>query len=235
MSRLLRKYKLESFTQLVQFLEDYMHIDSIKNEFISYVTTHKTEFYREEKHFDIVLSEVRHLLKSQSEIRIWSSACSIGAEPYTIAIHLAKNLPDNDFAKIKILATDIDVESIKTASIGIYTHEQLFGLSDADINRFFKAEGDKYIASDLIKNPIYFSRLNLMESQYNISKKLDIILCRNVLIYFNQQDRNYIFANLVKNITDSGLILLAYSEAGCVESNQFRLTSDSVYRKLGLV
>ncbi len=92
MLKLIRRYNLHDYTDLVAFLSTSMNDLQIKNDFISAVTTNKTDFFREEVHFNILLSEVKSALSARSEAWIWSSACSIGAEPYTMAMHLKENL-----------------------------------------------------------------------------------------------------------------------------------------------
>jgi len=233
MLKLIRKYNLQDYSHLAIFLKQEIANADIKNEFISAITTNKTDFFREEIHFEILLNEVKKSLAARSEAWIWSSACSIGAEPYTMAIHLKENLTPQEFNQVKILATDIDVACLKSATEGFFNDSQMFGLNTYYRDKYFDPIGDIYQIQAEIKNKIHFAPLNLFNYPYSISRYFDIIFCRNVLIYFTAADRETVCRSLSKYLKPTGCLILGLSETGSIQIPELKLQSNATYRKVG--
>lgn len=230
--KLIRKHNLADYSELVTFLKKEIHNLSVKNDFISALTTNKTDFFREEIHFEILLNEVKQALKIKNEVYIWSSACSIGAEPYTMAIHLKENLAPNEFDRVKILATDIDVSCLNSATEGFYTEQQMAGLNPLLKNKYFDEMAGLYQIDPKIKAKIHFSQMNLFNYPYSISKYFDVIFCRNVLIYFTSEDREKVCRYLSKYLQPTGCLILGLSETGSIQIPELKLQSNSTYRRV---
>lgn len=232
LGKMLRKYNLTEYSQLVDFLKENKNQPKIINEYICCLTTNKTDFYRESIHFDILLAEVKKSLTLNSEVFVWSSACSIGAEPYTIAIHLKEKLTPAEYDRVKILATDIDISCLKSATDGFFNAQQIEGLSPIILDKYFNEIGSIYEINKEIKNKVHFSQLNLFNYPYSISRKFDVIFCRNVLIYFTAEDRHKICTHLSDYLKPEGLLILGLSETGSIQLNNLKLTSNSTYKKV---
>ena len=234
LTKLMRKHHLNDFHELTTFLDQNLKNNTVKNDFISCLTTNKTDFFREAVHFDILLKEVKKALAEKAEAFIWSSACSIGAEPYTMAIHLKENLTPVEFDRVKILATDIDVSCLNSATEGFFNSQQVEGLPPHILNKYFSELAGLYSIDDSLKQKVHFSQLNLFNYPYSISRKFDVIFCRNVLIYFTPEDRNTICHNLSHYLKAEGSLILGLSETGSITVPQLKLTSNSTYQKVQL-
>ncbi len=229
--KVLRLHALENFAALKALLEKNPS-EKLKDDFISCMTTNKTEFYREKDHFSQLPELLKERLEQKNPVYIWSSACSTGQEPYTLAMHFHENYKKEDFEKIKILATDIDPDVLKTATDAYYQEAQLDGLSPSQINNYFDSLANLYTLKDFIKDKVHFSRLNLFSFPFPIQKKFDVIFCRNVLIYFKPEDRQKACENLVHYLNVGGYLVLGLSEAGSVQLKDFKSLGNSTYRKI---
>lgn len=229
--KVLRLHALENFSTLMSLLEKKPS-EKLKDDFISCMTTNKTEFYREKDHFLQLPELLKERLQQKKPIYIWSSACSTGQEPYTIAMHFHENYKKEEFDNIKILATDIDQDVLKTATDAYYQESQLDGLSPSQINNYFDSLANLYTLKDFIKEKVHFSRLNLFSFPFPIQKKFDVIFCRNVLIYFKPEDRQKACENLVHYLNVGGYLILGLSEAGSVQLKDFKSLGNSTYRKI---
>ncbi len=232
MLKLIRKYNLSDYTELADFFKKEITKAHIKNDFISAMTTNKTDFFREEVHFDILLAEVKKALATRMEAYIWSAACSIGAEPYTMAIHLKEHLTPAQYNQVKILATDIDQTCLKSATEGFFNDSQMFGLSDHLKNKYFTELAGIYEINSDIKAKVHFAPLNLFDHPYSISRYFDVIFCRNVLIYFKPNDREIICRNLSKYLQPTGCLVLGLSETGSVQIPELKLVANATYKKV---
>ena len=228
--KVLRIHALPTFADLMNKLQDSPS-EKLKEDFISCMTTNKTEFFRESVHFTQIPDLLKDKLKSKEPIYIWSSACSTGQEPYTMALHFHENYPIEVFERIKILATDIDKDVLKTASEGYYQESQLEGLTQVQIDKYFDSVANLFTLKDFIKNKVHFSKLNLFSYPFAINKKFDIIFCRNVLIYFKPEDRQRACENLLHYLSVGGHLVLGLSEAGSVQLPDVKSIGNSTYRK----
>ena len=215
--KLVRKHKLASFGSYCDLLrtED----EDVVVEFVNAITTNLTSFYRERHHFKYLQDElIPKLVKTRPErrIRIWSSACSTGEEPYSIAMTLAQTLgPRLPQWDVKILATDIDTQVLNVAKNGVYDEDRIADLTDAERKMWFKkGKGDN---SNLVrvdpglKDLIVFKPLNLLES-WPFRGPFDVIFCRNVLIYFDRQTQDQIILRFSEYLRPGGVLMLGHSE-----------------------
>ena len=197
LSRRLRALNLADF-------EDYCHLleedgQGELNAFINAITTNLTSFFREPHHFDhlqnTVVPDLLNKNASARRIRIWSAGCSTGEEPYSIAMAMAEVLPDDSW-DCRILATDIDTDVLMKAERGIYPLERVASLSQARLKRWFSRgsganQGLTRVVPEL-REMITFRRLNLME-EWPVNGPIDVLFCRNVVIYFDKETQRLIF------------------------------------------
>ena len=212
----------------------------LKNEFISSMTTHTTEFFREPFHFEELRKITEEKLKSHSvsELRVWCAAASTGQEPYTIAMVLLDVTSRLRPLSVKILATDIDIQVLQIAAKGNYKKSDLDKLPANFRERFFvKANGnsgptDMMAASKELKSALRFAPLNLALQTYPFQHRFDVIFCRNVLIYFEKYDAEKIVDRLVNSLNVGGHLFVGHSESSAVTSSKVKKVGMAIYQKV---
>jgi chemotaxis protein methyltransferase CheR len=202
---LISKNNYKDYTSYVNALKSN---DVLYKEFINYLTINVSEFYRNPMQWQVLESEIiPYLLKTNQNLKIWSAACSTGDEPYSLAMVLSKHMPIN---KIKILATDIDKQVLEKAKMGLYNAKSVEGLPKEYINKYLTKIGDSYKVNDEIKKCIEFSQHNLLKDPY--PKDLDLIVCRNVLIYFTEEAKNDIYKNFNASLKKDAILFVGSTE-----------------------
>lgn len=231
LSRLLRENNLQTYEQLDEKLK--FPDDKLKKDFVCAMTTNKTDFFREEAHFDFLRTQLPTLVRAKSEVRIWSSACSLGSEPYTVALLASEILQPVDRARVKILATDIDVEVLKRAVAAQYTTMEMEGLNPNYRQKYFKQVSQSLfeLNADIAKT-VHFSEFNLMNSGYRFNKKFDVIFCRNVLIYFDKETTEKVLDLLVSNLDLNGHLIIGHSESGVIKHPCLKSIGNSIFQKV---
>ena len=233
----MRKLKIMTF-------EGYYQVVIKSNEelvkMFDIVTTHKTDFFREEQHFQFLSEKLPEIIKKklkngEKKISIWSSACSTGEEAYSIAMELAK-IPILINWKIKVIASDISVKELESTQIGIYSSEKLKKVSDSYKKIYFrKIDEEKYIVKKRLKNIVKVKKINLISEEYPFHGKFEIIFCRNVFIYFDKETRVKIIKNFLKYLKSGGYLILGSSESIDIEItkkyNLIRIQSSIYYYK----
>ncbi len=204
---LISKHGINSFNDYVNKLNtDKAAFD----EFINYITINVSEFFRNPEQWTLLEREVFPYLLEHfgKDLRIWSAACSTGDEPYSLAMLLSRFLPLN---KIKIIATDIDKQVMAKAQVGLYHVKSLKGVPADLLNKYFTSVNDKtYQISDQIKACVEFKQHDLLRDPY--PNNCDLIVCRNVLIYFTDEAKNQIYTNFHKALKKDGLLFVGSTE-----------------------
>ncbi len=230
LSRRLRRLKIANFKDYVQLLEsgDAVEFD----EFLNTVTTNLTSFFREGHHFAYLRETVLPLIQTQnpSKVRIWSAGCSTGEEPYSIAMTIRDyfNKPNS----VKILATDLDRNVLQHARTGVYEASRVESLPAGIINNHFivdKGMGNVTV-NDKLKSMIVFNRLNLL-GNWPITKKFDVIFCRNVLIYFDRETQQKLISRYVDQLNSKGFLFIGHSENISRENTDLEFIGQTIYRK----
>lgn len=179
------------------------------------LTTNVTSFFREEHHFDTLrdLAQTQFLprLKRGEDIRIWSAGCSNGAEPYSMAMTLFDAIEPCLAERVKILATDIDMNVLSQARAGIYTTRSTENLSAQTLDRHFDQHDSGYRISDKVRKIVQFRILNLVE-KWPISKHFAVIFCRNVVIYFDTPTQENLWERFLKQLENGGHLMIGHSE-----------------------
>lgn len=207
--RRLRALQLSGFQAYLRYLQAHPAEEEF---FINALTTNLTSFFREPHHFQI-LSE--YIANHRGISRIWCAAASTGEEPYSIAMTVAETLGSFDLP-VEIIASDIDSQVLQTARTGIYPFERIESVSMERRKRFFhKGSGSnsgKVRVVPELTRMIDFRRINLLEDNWNLQGPIDIIFCRNVMIYFDKQTQESILKRMTELMPAQGLYVAGHSE-----------------------
>ncbi len=234
LSKRLRVLALDTFEEYCQLLKSGDKEEVLY--FTNAMTTNLTSFFRENHHFeylsDVVLPELMKIKSDTRKIRIWSAGCSTGEEAYSIAMTVKKVVPAS--WDVKILATDLDSNVVSTGKNGIYKIERVEGIDKALLKRWFlkgsgKNSGNVIVNSEL-KEMVSFRQLNLMEN-WPMKGLMDIIFCRNVVIYFDRPTQARLFERYAKVIHPDGRLFVGHSESLLKVTDRFELIGNTVYRK----
>ena len=220
--RRLRATGVSSLKQYCEYLFDRNGLASETVALIDVMTTNKTEFFREPDHFRFMADRAVPALVSRSggrarSLRVWSAACSIGAEPYTIAMVLADvGQRISGGLRFDIMATDISTEVLNTAVAGIYPDTMMQPVPPEYRQRHVLRSKDRSrhqvrMAPDL-RATVRFARVNLMEPPYQIDRDMDMIFCRNMLIYFDKPTQEAVLQRLCEHLHPGGYMFLGHSE-----------------------
>lgn len=189
------------------------------DEFINYMTINVSEFYRNIQQWDMLKTEIiPMLLKRKTTLKIWSAACSTGEEPYTLAMVLSHFFP---LANIKILAVDIDKEAINKAKNGIYTAKSIENVPSEFKTKYFTKVGEAYKINDEIKRCVEYRQMNLLSDEY--PKGMDLIVCRNVMIYFTEEAKDAMYHKF-NGALDQGGVLFVGSTEQIIVPKKFNFT-----------
>lgn len=191
-------------------------------EFVNYLTINVSEFYRNPDQWQVMEKEIIPELVSKfgKNLKIWSAACSTGDEPYSLVMLLSKFIPLN---KIKIIATDIDQTVMEKAKAGFYHVKSLKALPEEFASKYFTKVNDKtYQISDQIKACVEFKRHDLLRETYPAN--CDLIVCRNVLIYFTDEAKNNIYSDFHKALKKDGLLFVGSTEQ-IIQAQQLGFTN----------
>ncbi len=207
-------------------------------EFCNAITTNLTSFFREAHHFDYLRDYVlqpRVADRSASRrLRIWSAGCSSGEEPYSLAMTILETLADLRTWDIKILATDLDSDVLARAQRGIYAAERVRALGPQRLSRFFVErrgrDGPCYEVIPELMSLITFKQLNLMHP-LPMKGPLDVIFCRNVVIYFDKDTQRELFARVAHLQRPGNLLFLGHSESLFKVSESYNPIGKTIYRR----
>ena len=217
--RRVRATGLSSLSAYCSWLFDGDHLEEEREHLLNAVTTNKTDFFREPKHFDYLMGTVLPQLRDEGKrrLRVWSAACSTGAEPYTLAMLLDAYAHDKGGPDFGILATDLDSEVLRTARRGIYPAAMLDPVPTSLRNRYaMKASDPKRGEMRIVpalRSAIGFAQMNLMDARYPVGDPMDIIFCRNVLIYFDKPTQEKVVRRLTDCLRPGGWLFLGHSES----------------------
>ena len=204
---------------------------------IDVVTTNKTDFFREPRHFDYLTQVVLPAFAAGGgrRMRLWSSACSTGAEPYTLAMLMEDFATRQTALTYSILATDLSTDVLQTAAAGIYARE-LVDPVPADLRRRYVMEpadprrGEVRIHPSL-RARIGFARMNLMDDRYLVGDPLDVIFCRNVLIYFDKATQAAVLRRLCDCLASGGHLFIGHSESILGADLPVKQVANTVFQK----
>lgn len=224
---------LNCFEEYLQLVAQTGHPEA--REFIDTVTTNLTYFFREPHHFEVlsnmVLPQLATRVNAPAPIRIWSAGCSAGAEPYTLAMVVRETEATKD-RPVRILCTDIDTKMVQSTQTGNYSEEQMRGLQKARKEKWFeKSPSGRYQADEKLRSMLVCKQLNLFHS-WPIKPGVDVIMCRNVLIYFNPEYQKKLLTNFAKFQTTGCYLFLGHSETLDGFKDTYRRVDNTVYERI---
>ena len=204
------------------------------------LTTNETYFFREVFQLKAFTDEIiPELIKSKTalgnrSLRIWSAGCSTGEEPYTIAM-LLSTMPELAGWKIEIIGTDISQKVLQQARRAVYGKSSFRATEEGDVRRFFCKQDDGYKVNDSIREMVTISHLNLFDTnRLTMLGKVDLVFCRNVIIYFDQAAKKRVIESFHSALYDGGFLLLGHSESLMNITTSFTLRhfkNDMIYQK----
>lgn len=235
-TRRIRALNLDGFDDYCRLLAEKPDLEM--GNFINAITTNLTAFFREEHHFeflrDVLIPGWLRSAAGAPRVRIWSAGCSTGEEPYSIAMTLREEMPSGAVQDVALLATDIDTNVLANAEEGVYDESRVQSLSRDRLQRWFRrgrgANQSKVKVVPELQALIRFRRLNLMED-WPLRGPLDLIFCRNVVIYFDKPTQRRLFARFAEKLKPGGHLVIGHSETLYNVSDAFELVGRTIYRK----
>ena len=178
-------------------------------QFINFLTINVSEFYRNPEQWKILEGEVfpQLIQKFGKNLKIWSAACSTGDEPYSLVMALSRQVP---LSNIKVIATDIDKQVLDTARMGLYNAKSIPSVPEDLKKKYFTQVGTSYQISDEIKKRVEFKEHDLLKDPY--PSGCNLIVCRNVVIYFTEEAKDEIYQKFQKSLTTGGVLFIGSTE-----------------------
>ncbi|MFK7930351.1 MAG: protein-glutamate O-methyltransferase CheR [Myxococcota bacterium] len=198
-------------------------------QFINAVTTNTTYFFREPDHFDTIRDAIAsRVAAGQRRFRLWCAASSSGQEPYTLAMVLYRSFTEQ-YLDLAILATDIDTDILKRAHAGVYPTSALDKVPKEYQSTCFEPHPDGVRVIEPVRQLVRFGQLNLDKAPYRMAGPLDLIICRNVMIYFDEATRRVLVGQFERLLSPTGLLVIGHSESLQGLGSRFQNVEPSVY------
>ncbi len=215
LSRILQEKQLKSFEEYLKLIKVSSNGNELTRLFDA-VTTNETYFFREPQQLDvfadIVIPKIMATKKAGQRLKLWSSACSTGEEPYTISIMLSEKRIAAD--RFEIYASDLSEGVLTSAKKAVYNSYSIRNIPDNYLNKYFKSNGQSHSLNASVKNTVKFSKVNLIDDKKIKSLRgMDIIFCRNVLIYFDAKAKQKAVSNLYDCLNPGGYLFIGSSES----------------------
>ena len=238
LSRRIRNHHLNDFRDYYRFIRYDSRAEDELSAIMDILTVNETYFFREQNQLrafgEEILDELKVTNRGKRMLRIWSAGCSTGEEPYTIAMLMQEK---NAFSgwDVEIHGSDINQRVLQTARRGVYRKNSFRTTEPYFLNKYFVEEDSSYRISDAVKKLVNFSYLNLLDPcKSKFLGKMDVVFCRNVLIYFDNASRRRVIDNFYDRLVDGGYLLLGHAESLINISTAFTLKHfkhDMVYQK----
>lgn len=203
---LISKHGIHEYDKYIQLLKS----DKICfEEFVNYLTINVSEFYRNPEQWSYLDKDIipELIQKFGKNLKIWSAACSTGDEPYSLVMAFSRHIPLN---QIRIIATDIDKQVIEKAKVGLYNEKSIASVPADLKSKFFTKIGNSYQISEDVKRRVEFRQHNLLKDSYPMD--CNLIVCRNVLIYFTEEAKDEVFLKFNKSLVKDGCLFIGSTE-----------------------
>lgn len=224
---LMRSQKVPDYNAYLDILNsDIQHW----RKFLDTLTINVSEFYRNPAQWEVLESRILpDLIKQGGSLKIWSAGCSTGEEPYTLTMVLMTRFPGVTFS---LLASDIDDEVLNKAKNGIYNEKALINLPAGYVTRYFRRDGSDFIISDEVRKKVRFTKHNLLKDSFD--RNFDLILCRNVVIYFTEDSKARLYRSFYDSLKSGGVLFTGSTEQ-IFQAREigFSLASSFFYKKGG--
>lgn len=240
--RLRRRVRHLGLTSLDEYCDHLFDRGDLENEvihLIDAVTTNKTEFFREPQHFQFLAEQGLPKLHAATRagsshiLKAWSAACSSGAEPYTLAMVINEFGMAHRGFRYSVLATDICTDVLDKALAGIYPEDMIAPVPKPLQRRYFlrARDPDRHDVRVMpeLRSRVQFARLNLMDETYGAPNDMDVIFCRNILIYFDKPTQELVLRRLCDHLRPGGYLFIGHSEATAGFSLPLRSAAPTIF------
>ncbi|MCY9369498.1 CheR family methyltransferase [Bacillus haynesii] len=205
--RLTSLYEKKGYGDFREFALALEKDETLLQETLDRMTINVSEFYRNYKRWEVLEKTILPLLKPAKTLKVWSAACSTGEEPYTLSMILSRQKSLSDY---QIIATDIDDKVLAKAKEGVYQERSLQEVPKEMKELYFTQDGSRFAVKDEIRKNIRFQKHNLLADPYE--KDFDIIVCRNVLIYFTEEAKEKIYHKFSGSLKNKGVLFVGSTE-----------------------
>lgn len=238
----LKALHLDSYKQYIDYV--FSGKDADNHEIIMMIdamTTNLTEFFREPQHFEFMRNVVLpgYAQQGRGKIKLWSAGCSTGQEPYTLSMVMSEYIRQNPLSSIRdysVLATDISTKVLDKAASAIYPMDAVTGIPKQIMHQYFlKGKDPAKPAVRLkqeIRDRVNFMRLNFMDDDYGFRDTMQIIFCRNVLIYFDKQNQEKVITQFLRYLEPGGYLFLGHSETIFGMTLPFKTVAPTVFQRI---
>ncbi|PLR99745.1 CheR family methyltransferase [Bacillus sp. T33-2] len=226
--RLTSLYEKKGYQSFNHFFQELDKDKVLMHEFLDRMTINVSEFYRNAKRWEVLEKNILpKLLETNKRLKIWSAASSTGEEPYTMAMILSKYVP---LSQVQILATDIDENVLAKARLGVYPDRSVNEVPADILRKFFIKEGNFYKVADEVKRSVTFKKQNLLSDSFG--GPFDLIICRNVLIYFTEEAKEGLYRKFSSALKSGGIFFVGSTEQ-IFNPGQFQFDTEDTffYRK----
>lgn len=240
LARRLRALGLCTFSQYCQFLFSPKGLEEEMVHLINAVTTNKTDFFREPSHFEYLTRTALTVLQENQRfsprrpLRIWSAGCSTGEEPYTLAMVLSDYQANHPGFRFGILATDISTRVLEIARRAVYPLERIEPISQQHRKQYLLRGRDQrnpeVRIAPAMRSLVRFGRLNFMDEDFGLPEMVDIIFCRNVIIYFDKETQEKLMVKFSRHLNPGGFLFLGHSESLHGYQTPFVQVAPTIYR-----
>jgi len=235
LGKIMRKLNIATYAEYY----DYVLGDKTEQALVTMIdslTTNHTSFFREQQHFEFLHSTILPALAGRPQIDIWSAACSSGEEPYTIAFSV-KDYFNGGGPALKIVASDISTRILERAQRATYSSDHVKGVPVPTMQKYFLrghgAMEDQFRVKPQIRSLVEFRRINLSEPLQNMQTQFPLILCRNVMIYFNAETQKQVVDSLAQQLEPGGYLFIGHSESLNRIKHSLEYVRPAIYRRPG--
>lgn len=238
----LKALRIATFEEYGDYVFSAEGRDSELVHLIDVVTTNKTDFFREPAHFDfLVKSALPSILEDRGDtlrnpVKVWSAGCSTGEEPYTLSMVLSEFAQANPGFRAVITASDISTQVLRTARAGVYPEERVDPIPLNLKKKYLLRSRDKSKSlvriAPALRSMVSFQRINFMDDDFGLSDKMDIIFCRNVVIYFDKPTQQVLMRKFHRQLRPGGYLFIGHSETLSGLDVDFRAVASTVYKKI---
>ncbi len=215
LSRIIQEKRLDSYEAYLNLLRVSTNGNELTRLFDA-VTTNETYFFREFQQIELFVEQlIPNIMKHKNgtgKLKIWSAACSTGEEPYTVAMMMMEKFISPD--RFEIHASDLSESVLASAKSGVFNSYSVRNISEAYMNKYFVSTGQSFSLKDTVRNKVAFRKANLINNMdMRALRGMDVIFCRNVLIYFDLKAKQKVISNLYDSLTPGGYLFIGASES----------------------
>lgn len=217
----------EKFASYFSLLQSVMNPGELQK-LVNLVTVNETHFFRETYQLDCLVNSLLDEIVAKSphkrHLKIWSLPCSTGEEPYTIAMYLLERWPRADAFEIQIVGSDIDTTALEVARRGRYHERSVRVVPDLYLKKYFRQVGSEFVISEDLRGSVELTHVNVSDPRaMSVHRDVDVVFCRNLLIYFDEESRRVATDNIFQSLAPGGFVCLGHSESMTRMSDRFEL------------